>query len=69
MLYQPITTEPTNSKPIAARLLSAMAGVFSGLLQQISDRQYLEGMRLSELEDLGLRRTESRDYLPLDRKA
>jgi len=43
-------------------LRTAFSAIFSAVAAQSADRRYLDGMRPSELEDIGLRRTDSRDY-------
>ncbi|OEO29513.1 hypothetical protein VW23_025215 [Devosia insulae DS-56] len=60
MLYQP---KPRNRAAALARhVLVAVAGVFAGLGRGHSDGAYLDGMRGSELEDLGLRRVDDGSY-------
>ncbi len=60
MLYQP---KPRNAAAALARhALVAIAGVFAGLGRGHSDGAYLDGMRGSELEDLGLRRVDDGSY-------
>ena len=65
MLYRPASpaksaTAPGNRLFIALR--TAFSAIFSAVAAQSADRRYLDGMRPSELEDIGLRRTDSRDY-------
>lgn len=64
MLYRPIeTTEPTPAFPsLPSRFWAALVTIVASLSQGGADQRYLDGMRSEELEDLGLRRTESRDY-------
>jgi len=60
MLYQP---KPRNAAAALARhVLVAIAGVFAGLGRGHADGAYLDGMRGSELEDLGLRRVDDGSY-------
>ena len=60
MLYQP---KPRNAAAALARqVLVAIAGVFAGLGRSHADGAYLDGMRGSELEDLGLRRVDDGSY-------
>ena len=60
MLYQP--KPRTNAAALARHVLVAIAGVFAGLGRSHSDGAYLDGMRGSELEDLGLRRVDDGSY-------
>ena len=62
MLYQ--TRKSSIARQLAARLLGAVVSALASLPKQFADTQYLEGLRESELEDLGLRRTPERDYRP-----
>lgn len=59
MLYQP---KPRTAAALARHVLVAIAGVFAGLGRGQSDGAYLDGMRGSELEDLGLRRGDDGSY-------
>ncbi|MBL8591481.1 MAG: hypothetical protein JNK01_02265 [Devosia sp.] len=59
MLYQP---KPRTAAVIARNVLVAIAGAFAGLGRSASDGAYLDGMRGSELEDLGLRRGDDGSY-------
>lgn len=59
MLYQP---KPRTAAVIARNVLVAIAGVFAGLGRGQSDGAYLDGMRGSELENLGLRRGDDGSY-------
>lgn len=59
MLYQP---KPRTAAVIARNALFAIVGVFAGLGRSGSDSAYLDGMRSSELEDLGLRRSDDGSY-------
>ena len=59
MLYQP---KPRTAGVIARNVLFAIAGVFAGLGRSASDGAYLDGMRASELDDLGLRRGDDGSY-------
>ncbi|WP_055047549.1 hypothetical protein [Devosia sp. A16] len=59
MLYQP---KPRTAAVIARNVLVAIAGVLVGLGRSTSDGAYLDGMRSSELEDLGLRRGDDGSY-------
>lgn len=61
MLYQP---KPRTAAVIARNVLVAIAGVFAGLGRGTSDSACLDGMRSSELEDLGLRRGSDGSYRP-----
>lgn len=65
MLYHP-ASPTTPARPQRTRLWTALrtilGTVFGALAARSSDRRYFDGMRPEELEDLGLRRTESRDY-------
>ncbi|KQV08626.1 hypothetical protein [Devosia sp. Root105] len=60
MLYQPKARN--NAAALARHVLVAIAGVFGGLGRGRSDGAYLDGMRGSELEDLGLRRGDDGSY-------
>lgn len=62
MLYQP---KPRTAAAFARHVLFAIAGAFAGLGRSASDGAYLEGMRGSELEDLGLRRSDDGSYRTL----
>jgi hypothetical protein len=57
MLYKPTTRES-----IAERFLRSIIFAFAALRRQHADTRYLEGLRPSELEELGLRRTDERDF-------
>lgn len=59
MLYQP---KPRTAAAIARNVLVAIAGAFASLGRGQSDGAYLDGMRGSELEDLGLRRGDDGSY-------
>ena len=59
MLYQP---KPRTAGVIARHVLIAIAGAFASLGRGPSDGAYLDGMRGSELEDLGLRRGDDGSY-------
>jgi uncharacterized protein YjiS (DUF1127 family) len=62
MLYQP---RPELRAPEHARLLlAAAAGALASLFKRRRDVMYLDGMRRSELEDLGLRRSHDGSYRP-----
>ena len=61
MLYQPKTrTSRRNARP--ARSRRASTGRSPASLAPTSDGAYLDGMRNSELEDLGLRRRDDGGY-------
>lgn len=60
MLYQP--KPRTTAAMLAKNLLGAIAGMFAGIGRNHSDGAYLDGMRNSELEDLGLRRRDDGGY-------
>lgn len=60
MLYQPKPRNPAAA--FARHALATIAGVFAGLGRSASDGAYLDGMRSSELEDLGLRRVDDGSY-------
>ena len=60
MLYQPKSR--TTAATLAKHVLGAIAGLFTGMGRNQSDCAYLEGMRASELEDLGLRRRDDGGY-------
>jgi hypothetical protein len=62
MLYQ--TRKTSTARRLAAGLLGLLASAFAALPKRFADTEYLEGLRESELEDLGLRRTPERDYRP-----
>jgi hypothetical protein len=64
MLYRPIeTAEPAPALPSRrSHIWTALAGIFASISKRSADTRYLDGMRPEELEDLGLRRTESRGY-------
>ena len=62
MLYQPATTGKRKFRP--AHLWTAVLAILDVLLARRADREYLDGMRPQELEDLGMRRTDVRDYRP-----
>jgi hypothetical protein len=60
MLYQP---RPQNRAANGFRLLlGALVGALASLFKRRRDLMYLDGMRRSELEELGLRRSENRSY-------
>lgn len=60
MLYQP---RPHLRAANAIRLLlTAAAGTLASLLTRRRDLMYLDDMRRSELEELGLRRSENGSY-------
>lgn len=59
MLYQP---KPRTAAVIARNVFVAIVGAFAGLGRCRSDGAYLDGMRSSELEDLGLRRGDDGSY-------
>jgi hypothetical protein len=59
MLYQP---KPRTAAALARHVLIAIAGAFAGLGRSASDGAFLDGMRGSELEDLGLRRGDDGSY-------
>ena len=50
-------------------LLAAAAGAWVSLFRRHGDSKYLDGMRRSELEELGLRRTEDGRHLPFGDRA
>jgi hypothetical protein len=60
MLYQPKSR--TTAAMFARAVLGAIVGAFSGITRSQSDAAYLDGMRDSELEDLGLRRRDDGGY-------
>ena len=60
MLYQPKTR--TTAATLARQVLGAIAGMFAGIARTHSDGAYLDGMRSSELEDLGIRRRDGGGY-------
>jgi hypothetical protein len=60
MLYR--TRRSDALRYVAARLLGAVLTVVASLKKQSADRRQLDGLRNSELEELGLRRTDQRDY-------
>ncbi len=60
MLYHPKRRNPAAA--LARHVLVAIAGVFGGLGRSAADSAYLDGMRGSELEDLGLRRVDDGSY-------
>ncbi len=60
MLYQP--KPRTGLLHVARRVLGTVAAAFAGLTTHRSDGAYLDGMRASELEDLGLRRDADGGY-------
>ncbi len=60
MLYQPKTS--TAAATLAAHVLGAITCLFAGIGRTHSDGAYLDGMRNSELEDLGLRRNDDGGY-------
>ena len=60
MLYQP--KPRTSLLHVAKRVLGSVAAAFSGLATGRSDGAYLDRMRASELEDLGLRRGDDGGY-------
>ncbi len=54
-----------NRKPSTLRRLQSLAAsMLAALQRQFADTQYLQGLRDTELEELGLRRTPERDYRP-----
>ena len=59
MLYQPKTR---TAAKFAKHVLGAITGLFAGIARNHSDGAYLDGMRNSELEDLGLRRCDDGGY-------
>ena len=59
MLYQPKTR---TAAKFAKHLLGAITGWVAGIGRNHSDGAYLDGMRNSELEDLGLRRRDDGGY-------
>lgn len=62
MLYQP---RPHIRAANRLRLLvTAVAGALASLFTRRRDLMYLDGMRRSELEDLGLRRSDDGSYHP-----
>lgn len=61
MLYQPLPRTR-----IFYRALGLVAGWLAGLVQSRQDGAYLEGLRDSELEDLGLRRDSDQRYRPFE---
>ena len=60
MLYHPKSR--TTAVRLARAVFGAIAGMFAGIARTHSDGAYLDGMRSSELEDLGLRRREHGGY-------
>ena len=60
MLYQPKSR--TTAATLARHVLGAITGLFAGIARTHSDGAYLDGMRNSELEDLGLRRHDDGGY-------
>jgi hypothetical protein len=60
MLYQ--LKSRTTAATLAGQVLGAIAGLFAGIARTRSDGAYLDGMRGTELEDLGLRRSEDGGY-------
>ena len=60
MLYQP--KPRTTAAALAKNVLGAIAGMFAGIVRNRSDGAYLDGLRNSELEDLGLRRRDDGGY-------
>ena len=62
MLYQPTKTGKPEFRP--ARVWASVLSIFGTLMARQADLEYLDGMRPEELEELGLRRTEDRDYRP-----
>ncbi len=59
MLYQP---KPRTAAKLAKHVLGVIAGLFAGIGRTHADGAYLDGMRGSELEDLGLRRRDDGGY-------
>ena len=59
MLYQPKTR---TAAKFARHVLGAIAGLFADIGRDYSDGAYLDGLRGSELEDLGLRRNDDGGY-------
>ena len=59
MLYEPKTR---TAAKLAKHVLGAITGLFAGIGRTHSDGAYLDGMRASELEDLGLRRNDDGGY-------
>ena len=59
MLYQPKTR---TAAKFAKHVLGAITGLFAGIGRNHSDGAYLDGMRSSELEDLGRRRRDDGGY-------
>lgn len=57
MLFQPVPRPR-----IFTRAIALIGGVLSGLVGTRADTAYLDGMRPSELEDLGLRRSDDGVY-------
>jgi uncharacterized protein YjiS (DUF1127 family) len=62
MLYQP-RTDIRAPNPLRL-LFVAVAGALASLFRRRCDVMYLDGMRPSELEDLGLRRSQDGGYRP-----
>lgn len=60
MLYQP--KPRTSLIQFAKRVLDLVVGTFAGIASSRADGTYLDGMRGSELEDLGLRRSDDGRY-------
>ena len=59
MLYRPKTH---TAAKFAKHVLGAITGLFAGIGRNHSDGAYLDGMRNSELEDLGIRRNDEGGY-------
>ena len=59
MLYR---EKRTSVGRIWGRVLAVVAGTLQGLARIEADRDYLEGMRGGELQDLQLRRTHDGEY-------
>ncbi len=57
MLFQ-----PAPRPRIFRRAIAFIGGIFAGIASNRSDAAYLDGMRGSELEDLGLRRSDDGSY-------
>ncbi len=62
MLYR--NRKPSLLRRLAASLQGLAASMLAALQRQFADTQYLEGLRDTELEELGLHRTPERDYRP-----
>ena len=60
MLYQP--KPRTTAATFARHVLGAITGLLAGIGRTHADGAYLDGMRNSELEDLGLRRRDDGGY-------